>query len=373
VIASQKIGKSFMGALNYNLKKLNHPDGRLRAELLDSNFTSLNAKAIKQEVDLIRQLRPNLGRYVYHTSLNFSKAEDKQLTNETLLAIAHDYLAANGFTNNQYLIFRHYDADHPHLHLLVNRITFDGEVVSDSNNYKKSEEILRQLERKYGLMAVTPSKSAKVRAPVKDEIEMVLRTKRPSEKMVMQEKLKKIINKGNISVAAFIASVEKEGIHLLFNQASTGRVSGITYFSNGFKIKGQALGNQFKWAELIRKINYEQDRDGEAIGEANSRTRAIYGSLTDGSAGLHPGDGKTIGTVGAEQTIVNEPGTAGSSRRERALEADQDAFGHDRGSVDPEHNRIGNSYGIEITDDVDDEAIHGRNRHRRRQTRGLSL
>lgn len=137
MIASQKIGKSFMGALNYNLKKMNHPDTNQRAELLDSNFTTLEKIQIKREVDLFRQLRPNLNRYVYHTSLNFSVDEEKSLDNKTMLAIAHDYLRENGFNNHHCLIFRHYDANHPRLHLLVNRIGFDGTVVSDSNNYKK--------------------------------------------------------------------------------------------------------------------------------------------------------------------------------------------------------------------------------------------
>jgi hypothetical protein len=155
MIALQKIGKSFMGALKYNWNKLAYPDPDIRAVLLSTNFTSLDLGFIMQEVDLIKSLRPSLGRYVYHTSLNFSKED--VLDNKTMLAIAEDYLSLSGYTNNQYFIFRHHDADHPHLHLLVNRITFDGEVVSDSNNYKKSEAILRKLEQQYNLVTVEQS------------------------------------------------------------------------------------------------------------------------------------------------------------------------------------------------------------------------
>jgi hypothetical protein len=292
MIASQKIGKSFMGALNYNLKKLNHPDKNQRAELLDTNFTSLTVAQIKREVELLRELRPNLNRYVYHTSLNFSKIEHKSLSNEKLLAIAHDYLNASGFTNNQYFIFRHYDADHPHIHLLVNRICFNGSVVSDGNNYKRSEAILRKLEYQYNLISVEPSNHRTIeqsnhvsvdqsnaisveqynaisveqyndvsieqhngisveqdndisveqynhislRAPTKDELEMVIRTGKPSEKMLLQELMKKLLNQKNLSIQDLIMKGEQAGIHFLFNQASTGRISGITYFHNDFKI-----------------------------------------------------------------------------------------------------------------------------------------
>lgn len=157
MIASQKIGKSFMGALGYNLKKLYHPDINQRAELLYTNFTSLDKNQIKNEVDLLRSLKPELNRYVYHTSLNFSKKEADQLDNEKLLAIAHDYLRGMGFTGNQFLIFRHYDAEHPHVHVLANRICFDGSVVTDSNNYKRSEALVRKLEKQYNLLSVEQS------------------------------------------------------------------------------------------------------------------------------------------------------------------------------------------------------------------------
>src|SRR3569833_2763002 len=97
-----------MSALSYNIKKLRNADPNKRAELHATNFSSLQANDIKREVEWIRQLRPNLNRYVYHTSLNFSNEEAGSLTNEKLLAISHDYLQALGYTNNQYLIFRHY-------------------------------------------------------------------------------------------------------------------------------------------------------------------------------------------------------------------------------------------------------------------------
>ncbi|MBD1362629.1 relaxase/mobilization nuclease domain-containing protein [Mucilaginibacter sp. ZT4R22] len=62
-----------------------------------------------------------------------------------------------GFTDNQYMIFRHHDAGHPHIHLMVNRITFDGNVISDSNYVKRSEALLRKLERVHQNCILTDS------------------------------------------------------------------------------------------------------------------------------------------------------------------------------------------------------------------------
>jgi hypothetical protein len=437
MIVSQKIGKSFMGALSYNLKKLNHPDPKQRAEILDMSFVSLDKNSIRAQVEVVRLLKPALKRYVYHTSLNFSKQEANKLDNEKLLAIAREYLTGMGFTDNQYLIFRHHDADHPHLHLLVNRITFDGKVVSDSNNYKRSEAILRNLEQHYNLIAVKQSNhiakqqdsdiavepnggvsrelskyksteqysqvtveqdsrvaveqyiQAPLKAPTKSEVEMVVRTGKPSDKMVLQKKLERLLTAKGMTLPDFIIKCEQEGIQLLFNQASTGRISGVTYFSGDFKSTGKALGNRFKWSELIKQVNYEQDRDCAAVSHTSERTKGIYDDIqsrvanaqarlgnntanvaTDAakfqqSAWITGSDGRTAAQTG-EAACGNGAGD-GESAKESAtdvmLDYSTDRFGDWRDAG------VGYIPDIEISDDIDDEAILGRNRRRQKQAR----
>ncbi|WCT13679.1 relaxase/mobilization nuclease domain-containing protein [Mucilaginibacter jinjuensis] len=114
--ADQVKGKSFKGALDYNLKKVD----KGVAKILDSTFTSSNELSTLREVALVKMLRPNLKKYFYHTSLNFPLHEN--LGDEQMNKIANEYLNNMGFTQHQYIIFRHFDADHPHLHILVNRI-----------------------------------------------------------------------------------------------------------------------------------------------------------------------------------------------------------------------------------------------------------
>ena len=364
-----------MGALDYNRKKVKHPDIRLRAEILDSNFASFDHRMIKAEVDAVRQLRPNLNRYVYHTSLNFSKQEMESLTNEKLLAIAHDYLNDLGFNNNQYLLFRHYDADHPHLHHLVNRITFDRNIVSDSNNYKSSEALVRMLELKYNLIPVEQSiykaikRGNKVtiernshvsqRALKKNEIEKALRTGQPSDKMVLQEKLNSITGRGVITLQELVINGEEQGIHFQFNQASTGYISGITYFHNDFKAKGQALGNRFKWAGLIKHINYEQDRDRQAISEANDRTTAKYGKTATATAtearSRQPGSGVDLdaGNIERNTPEFGRPDYENGVDAEGSLETGQAANLLDIGAAGYQHIGLGH-FNIEIVDDEDD-------------------
>src|SRR5690606_31613715 len=171
-----------------------------------------------------------------------------------MLAIAREYMERMGFDNNPYFIFRHHDPSHPHCHILALRTRFDGTTVSDSNNYKRSEKIVRLLEKKYGLQQAVASERSILRAPDKDELEMVQRTGRASRKMVLQEKVNLALLKSR-SLKSFITNLEQAVVQVLFNQASTGRVSGVTYFMDDFKSKGQALGNRFKWANIIKTLD----------------------------------------------------------------------------------------------------------------------
>ncbi|SKC45973.1 relaxase/mobilization nuclease domain-containing protein [Ohtaekwangia koreensis] len=261
-------GKSFRGALLYNLEKVRTKG----AKVLDTNFSSVEENAIMKEIFLVRMLRPGLSRYFYHTSLNFPP--DENLSDQKLTAIAKDFLHESGFTQHQYILFRHHDAEHPHIHLLVNRIGFDGSVVSDSNDYAKAEQILRQLEVKHGLRQVPSSKYTKERAVTHDELEMMKRTKVPSVKAKLQVQLKDIL-KQKLTTDQFIVALEKRGINVLFNQATTGYISGISFGYQGMLFKGGSLGNDYKWSSLKNSINYDLERDRESIMQANARTRSL--------------------------------------------------------------------------------------------------
>ena len=55
---------------------------------------------------------------------------------------------------NQYIAVHHFDTNHQHLHIVANRVGFDGRSVSDSNNYKKIASYCRKMELKYTLTQV---------------------------------------------------------------------------------------------------------------------------------------------------------------------------------------------------------------------------
>ena len=257
-------GKGFRGALRYNLEKVE----KKMAEVLDHSFARVNEKSIMKEIQMVRVLRPNLQKFFYHTSINFPPHED--ISNDLMNRIAHEYLRANGFAQHQFIFFRHYDANHPHLHILVNRVGYDGKVLSDSNDFARSEKILRELEKKYNLTQVIPSERATRRAPTNNELEMAKRTNVPSHKMRLQKIITDILHTHpGLTCSQFIKALQVNGIQPKFNIATTGYVSGISYGFQRLSFTGSKLGSDFKWTTLRNRINYDQNRDRAIIEKAN--------------------------------------------------------------------------------------------------------
>ena len=318
--ADQVKGKGFKGALNYNLAKVELGV----AKLLETSFASMDLDAVLKEVFMVKMLRPNLEKYFYHTSVNFPPEED--LPDEKMKLIAKEYLAEMGFGNNQFAVFRHFDADHPHLHILVNRIGYDGTVVNDSNNYYRSESILRGLEKKHGLTRVIGSRQTKERAMTKNELEMMKRTDEPSAKIKLQVILKSILNV-KLTTGQFIQRLEEKGINVLFNQASTGFVSGISYGYEGLIFKGAHLGNAYKWQAVKTAIAYEQERDRAAIYEGNISTRAAIERRAGADGETRYAATRTVGRRQHEKTVqgaANDAVQGDGNLRQRIASAHQE-------------------------------------------------
>jgi hypothetical protein len=127
--------------------------------------------------------------------------------------------------------------------------------------------------------------------------------------------------------------------------------------------------------EVVKNLNYEQIRDSEAISETNRRTRAEYGELanTRQDIGQHRGriaelpasSDKNTGLDGSGQTNFGAIRTESEPNGEGAFETVTDADHIYDHSDDYRPDRFDGNIAIQITDDIDDEAILGRNRRRK--------
>lgn len=84
-----------------------------------------------------------------HISLN--PHPDDVLTDAQLTAIAREYMEKMGFGDMPYMVYKHTDINRHHMHIVALRVRPDGSCVTDKNNFYRSKEITREIEREYGL------------------------------------------------------------------------------------------------------------------------------------------------------------------------------------------------------------------------------
>jgi hypothetical protein len=290
MIAKAIKGKGFRGALEYDLSKQ-------QARVIDTNMEGTGPRELAREFGAIRKLRPNLGRAVLHVSL--SAAPGEHLSDDQWREIGQRYLHGMGLDANQYLITRHLDTEHEHVHLLVNRVRFDGEVTSDSHDYRRHEILMRAIERDFSLQPVRPSIEAERRAATKGEVEQALRTGVASTRQRLQQLCDGAATTSR-TYSDYAERLEAAGVELVpVTQLDGAKLSGLSYRLDGVMMKGSDLGKGYSPAGLAKRgISYEKNRELAAVGRQREREERRGPGNTDRSAA--PGEDRERGSAGVD-------------------------------------------------------------------------
>lgn len=86
---------------------------------------------------------------VVHISLN--PHPDDKLSDEQLSEIAQEYMEKLGYGNQPYMVYKYEDIDRRHLHIVSLRVDENGRKINDKFEHRRSKDITRELEAKYGL------------------------------------------------------------------------------------------------------------------------------------------------------------------------------------------------------------------------------
>ena len=157
-----------------------------------------------------------------------------------MVEIAREYMAAMGYGNTQYLIVRHHDTDHPHLHLILNRVNSDGKRISDQNERIRSTQVCKELTIKHGLHFAKGKENVKrhrLREPDKAKYEIY-------------DALKSAVPKANNwqELAVILA---KEGIKIEFKtKGTTFQIEGVKFTKNGYSYSGSKVDKQFSYSKI---------------------------------------------------------------------------------------------------------------------------
>ncbi|MHC5916999.1 MAG: relaxase/mobilization nuclease domain-containing protein [Nostoc sp.] len=270
MIGNQTKGRGFRGLLNYL-------ESQKDAKLIGGNMGGNNARALAREFKISRQLNPEADRVVYHASL--SLPENERLDEPTWNEIANRYLEEMGFDSNQYVVYRHSNTEHDHIHICASRIRLDNwKIVHDSWDYKSRETNIRQLERDYVLQATQSSheklsrnSSIGQQKRLEREYEEYINGERPTpQERPIKQQLQELIDRATIDKLTMPQLVERlqlQGVEVRHGLTRNGKSKGISYSWNDQKFSGTSLGPAYTWPGLQKhkEIDYQPQRDDELI------------------------------------------------------------------------------------------------------------
>ncbi|UZR99010.1 relaxase/mobilization nuclease domain-containing protein [Chondrinema litorale] len=147
MIAKITNGESFKGVLQYVLNEDKECQVLSSRGVLETDDINLLASQFLIQSKLSKRVK----KPVWHAQLAFAKEDDSLINDELINQIGKEYLNKMGIKDNQYLIVKHNDTAHTHIHIVVNRVTSGGKVLRDRMMMKRSMEASKQLETHYGL------------------------------------------------------------------------------------------------------------------------------------------------------------------------------------------------------------------------------
>ncbi|MBK3516222.1 relaxase/mobilization nuclease domain-containing protein [Carboxylicivirga marina] len=271
MIAKIVKGKCFRGVVNYVL------DEKKGTELLSSDGLRLkDTESIIQSFQSQVELNQRITKPVYHISLDFSANDKAKLTNELMVEIGKSYMEKMNIDETQYLIARHYDKEHPHIHLIINRVDFNGKTISDKNDRIKSERICKEITRQHQLYWAKGKEQVKThRLKGADKI-----------KYEIYEALKQSIPECK-DWKGLENQLSEKGITIIYKyKGKTNEIQGVTFRKDELSFNGSKVDRLFSYS----KINYQLYCNAHKVSHSNMEKLdyRTFNALKIGAELLHP-------------------------------------------------------------------------------------
>ncbi|MDR1372447.1 MAG: relaxase/mobilization nuclease domain-containing protein [Dysgonamonadaceae bacterium] len=247
-------GRGFRGVINYVLDKD-------KAQLLFAEGVRL-----KDKESIIRsfvaQSQMNLiSKLVAHISLSFSVQDKAKLSDAAMAGIAIEYMKKMGYGNTQFIIVGHHDREHPHVHMVINRIDNDGKRISDRNEKLRSVKVCLDLTKKYGLYIAKGKENVKrhrLKEPDKTKYEIYDALKAAIPKCRNWQELK--------------STLKRQGVEVDFRyNGSTDKIQGIRFGKNGYTFNGSQIDRSCSYSKIDFQL--KQNDRAQDIQLANNHSQ----------------------------------------------------------------------------------------------------
>ena len=227
-------GRGFKGCISYILEKD-------KAKLLASEgVLKMDTATIINSFYMQSLLNPKLSKCVGHIPLAFSPDDSPRMTDQFMMRLAKEYMKEMKIENTQYIVVRHDNTNHPHCHIVFNRVDNDGKTISDKNDHFRNEKVCKQLKDKYNLTYSNGKENTNI------------------QKLSGSEKIKHEIHRSvgtSLSLAKNWQQLEHmlnlQGISVDYkHKGQTKEVQGISFKKGKYSFKGSDVDRKFSYSKL---------------------------------------------------------------------------------------------------------------------------
>lgn len=175
---------SIKRALNYNEQKAREGLAKCiyaHNFLQDADCLNFYAKLLRFEK--LISLNKRASTNTVHISLNFAAHEN--LNKEKLVEIARVYMEKIGFNKQPYLVYEHYDAAHPHVHIVTTSIQKNSKRISIHNLGKNESSLARkEIEIEFGLVKAEEQRRNQTEKIVPIDVQKIIYGKSPTKRAI---------------------------------------------------------------------------------------------------------------------------------------------------------------------------------------------
>ncbi|MEJ8802126.1 relaxase/mobilization nuclease domain-containing protein [Pontibacter sp. H249] len=237
-------GKSFGGCVRYVVQK---PE----AAVLDADGIRTDAiTAMVADFNLQRRLNPDLEKAVGHIALSWSIHDREKLNAQVMVDRAKEYLEKMQIRNTQYLIVLHRDREHPHLHIVYNRVNYEGKTISDRFQHRRNARVCRELTLKHGYYL----------APGKGQVNRQRLKGADKAKYVLHDTIKQALHHAK-SWQELESMLHGKDITIDYkHKRGTDQVQGVSFCQGELSFKGSSIDRSLSYGAISRQLEQNQQQ-----------------------------------------------------------------------------------------------------------------
>lgn len=169
--------------------------------------------------------------------MSFDQNDLPRLTDDFMVQLAKEYMERMGIVDTQYIIVRHFETEHPHFHIVYNRVNLHGKSINESKNFDRSHKATKAIKEKYDL---TFSPKKKLYEAAKAEMKVKIQAAMYNCKS--WDEFKRRLTPAGIDVE-------------IYKDRDTGKPQGVRFKFGDFTFKASAIDRAFSFGRLDKFFN----------------------------------------------------------------------------------------------------------------------